>query len=105
MEFTMSEVRELIGGGTDSKAHPWKVGQSYFIRTVTHHYTGRLVSVYDHEIVLADAAWIADDGRFAAAVKDGSFDEIEPYVNPVIIGRGSILDATTIAFPLPRSQK
>ncbi len=85
---------------------PWVVGQNYFIRTVTHHYTGQLYAVCPQELVLIDAAWIADDGRFAQAVKDGTFNEVEPFPDgQVIIGRGSILDATPFTKPLPRSQK
>lgn len=107
MQLSVDDLREILCSNRDklSTEHPWKVGASYFIRTVTHHYTGRLSAIYSSELVLEDAAWIADDGRFASAVKDGTFNEIEPYVNPVIIGRGSILDATEISFALPRSQK
>jgi hypothetical protein len=90
----------------DCRAHPYLVGENYFIRTVTFHYTGRLVEVFEHELVLEDASWIADDGRFADAVAKGAFNEIEPYpVGRVIIGRGAIVDATTVSFPLPRKQK
>jgi hypothetical protein len=85
----------------------WKIGANYFIRTVTHHYTGRLVAVGEYELVIVDAAWIADDGRFTQAVLSGSFNEIEPYPDgvTVMIGRGSLLDAVEIHFALPRSQK
>jgi hypothetical protein len=34
-----------------TKAHPYVIGEAYFMRTVTHHYTGRLVAVYDNELV------------------------------------------------------
>lgn len=86
--------------------HPYKIGSNYFIRTVTHHYTGRLVAVHSHELVLEDAAWIADDGRFAAAVATGAFSEVEPYpAGPLVVGRGAVLDAFAIAFELPRAQK
>jgi hypothetical protein len=86
---------------------PWEVGANYFIRTVTHHYTGKLVEVFTHELVLVDAAWIADDGRFAQAVAKTEFLEIEPYPDgaEVIIGRGAILDAVKISGALPRVQK
>ena len=88
------------------KEHPFKIGGNYFIRTVTHHYTGVLVAVFPTEIVLKNAAWIADDGRFAGAVKDSVFNEIEPWPDgvEVIIGRGSILDASQVPS-VPRSQK
>ena len=83
------------------------VGENYFIRTVTFHYTGRLKAVYDKEIVLETAAWIAVDGRFTEAVSKGDYSEVEPYPDDreVIIGRGSIVDANIITHPLPRVQK
>jgi hypothetical protein len=86
---------------------PYSIGENYFIRTVTYHYSGKLVAVYDNEIVLADCAWIADDGRFADALKSGEFNEIEPYPEDeeVIIGRGSIVDAHIFNHPLPTKQK
>ncbi len=84
----------------------WKIGKNYFIRTVTHHYTGKLTKVTNREIVLLDAAWIADDGRFYDALKTGNFSEIEPYPDgEVIIGRGAILDAHVVPYALPRTQK
>ena len=87
--------------------HPYEIGENYFIRTVTHHYTGRMTKVYEHELVLVDAAWIAEDGRFTDAVTKGTYSEVEPFPEgrQVIIGRGSIVDAITITHPLPRTQK
>lgn len=86
--------------------HPYKIGANYFIRTVTFHYTGKLVAVFDHELLIEDAAWIADNGRFMQAVATGAFNEIEPFPDgQVVIGRGSIIDAVSIPFALPRNQK
>lgn len=87
--------------------HPYILGANYFIRTVTHHYTGRLVAVYALELVLVDVAWIADDGRFAQAMASGDFSEVEPWPDgtEVVVGRGSIEDASICPFALPRSQK
>ena len=86
---------------------PWVLGANYFVRTVTHHYTGKLVAVFPQELMFIDAAWIADDGRFHLAMKSGEFGEIEPYPDgqEVVIGRGAILDATVIPFALPRGVK
>lgn len=90
---------------TNVNSH-WKINSPYFIRTVTHHYTGVLVKVGPKEIVLKDAAWIADDGRFADALRTGCFNEVEPFPDgEVIIGRGAILDAFVVNFSLPREQK
>jgi len=87
-------------------SQPYEIGANYFIRSVTHHYTGRLVSVGDKELVLVNAAWIADDGRFMQAVASGEFNEVEPYPanQRVIVGRGAVLDAVVIP-KLPVSQK
>ncbi len=85
----------------------WKVGKNYFIRTVTHHLTGQLVKVTREELVLKDAAWIADDGRFMQAIKNGELKEVEPFPDDVevIVGRGSLIDACIWAHELPRTQK
>ena len=85
---------------------PYKVGSKYFIRSVTHHYVGKLVEVTPTELVLHKASWVADDGRFMNAVCEGKLNEVEPYPakEPVIIGRGGILDAVKWNFPLPDKQ-
>lgn len=108
-ELTIGQVREicnLFGRNNQNESHSWEIDKNYFIRTVTFHLTGKLIAVHDKELVLIDAAWIADNGRFADAIKNESFTEVEPFPDDrkVIVGRGSILDATIIKT-LPRSQK
>ena len=76
---------------------PWQIGKIYLIRTVTMYITGRLVEAHPQELVLEEAAWIADTGRFAEALKKCEFNEVEPFPDgKVIVGRGAIVDATTI---------
>jgi hypothetical protein len=111
-ELTIGDLNKVVtlfqgyGGSVSPKQHPYQVGKAYFIRTVTHHFTGRLMAVYDQELVLEDAAWIADDGRFQQAVESGSFNEVEPFPDrPVIINRSSIIDVVEFTAKLPRSQK
>jgi hypothetical protein len=85
--------------------HPYNIGQNYFIRTVTHHHTGTLVAVTDKELVLENAAWIADDGRFTQALQTGDFNEVEMFPKgQVIVGRGALIDACIIP-KLPTEQK
>jgi hypothetical protein len=86
--------------------HPYIIGKNYFIRTVTHHYTGKLESVFDKEITLSSVAWIADSGRFQQALETSNFSEVEMYPKDVtvIIGRGAILDCSEIV-KLPTTQK
>ena len=57
----------------------WKVGDCVFIRTVTLYYVGRVVGFSDTEILLEEASWIADTGRFMQALTTGSLSEVEPY--------------------------
>jgi len=83
----------------------WTVGEKYIIRTVTMIQTGRLLYMDDHELVLGDAAWIADTGRWADAISTGSLNEIEPFEDDVIVGRSAIIDATVWRHSLPRSKK
>jgi hypothetical protein len=98
----MPKTGENIMAGTNEI---WEIGKFYFIRTVTMNNTGRLVAVTDHELVLEDAAWIADSSRFSDALKDGSFNEVEPFPEgKVMIGRGALVDACQIT-KLPRTQK
>ena len=95
-ELTIGEARQLsgmFGGQARDDAH-WKIGQADFIRTVTYHLTGRIVKVTPHELVLTEAAWIADDGRFAEFLRTGEAQEVEPFPDgEVIVGRGSLIDA------------
>lgn len=83
----------------------WKIGQSYLIRGVTNYWTGRLAEVHDDVLVLTDAAWIADTGRYNEAVSKGLLNEVEPVDGPALIGRSAIMDACEWRFELPRTVK
>lgn len=106
-DLTIGEARELarmFATAAPANDSHWEIGGTYFIRTVTHHLTGRLVTVTPHELVIKDAAWIADDGPFARAVASGEFSEVEPFPDgEVIVGRGSLIDAQKVTFSAPRS--
>lgn len=108
-DMTIGDVRTMMRLLTDctysrDDSH-WEIGANYLIRTVTMIDTGRLVKVTEHELVLEDAAWIADTGRFADALQKATFSEVEPFPpGPVIVGRGGVIDAVKIKS-LPRDQK
>jgi hypothetical protein len=78
------------------------VGKKVFIRTVSYHYTGKVKSANKDFIVLQDAAWVADSGRFAAALSKGSLSEVEPYPNECIVMTPSVVDISEWAHDLPR---
>lgn len=107
-ELTLKQIRELqslLGGTQVDKSHPFKVGESYLIRTVTMTQVGRLEAVHEQELVLSSASWVADTGRFYDALKTGKLNEVEPFPNEAIVGRGAICDAVIWTHTLPREQK
>ena len=81
------------------------VGKNVFVRTVTYFYTGRLTDNTDGFLTLRDAAWIAETGRFATTLEKGTFSEIEPYPDAVLVAIGSIVDICEWSHDLPRKQK
>jgi hypothetical protein len=100
----IKHIQSLLKGGEKSES-PYKVGKNYFIRTVTHYYTGKLERVTPKELVLSDAAWIADTGRFHDALKTGKLNEVEPFTGDLIVGRGGVIDAVEWLHDLPKTQK
>ena len=106
-DLTIREAREIarLFGGNGISSHSLVIGESYLIRTVTMTFTGRVVAITDTDLVLADAAWIASTGRYSAALTTGVLDEVEPYPDGVIVGRGGLIDAVPWAHPLPREVK
>jgi hypothetical protein len=98
-ELTVGQARELAKQFSQSTQNHdfWKIGEPYLIRTVTMIDTGVLVAVTEHEIILRDAAWIADTGRFAAALESCDFGEVEPFPEGLVaIGRGAIVESVRI---------
>lgn len=119
-EMTMEEIKELAQEGLNHRnkskkvnipksdaLHPYTIGSNVLIRTVTMIQVGRLIWVGEQELVLEDASWIPDTGRFHKALEEGEkiLDEVEPCSSIVIIGRGSIVDVYPWTNPLPRIAK
>jgi len=78
-----------------SKSHPYEVGKPWFVMTATHYYIGDLVLVTEGELVLENAAWVPETGRFNEFMS-GKIqpNELEPCGDvPVIISRGAIIAA------------
>ncbi len=106
-KLTLGEIKEIQSLLISKKEQscPWELNKNYFIRTVTMHLIGELSFISDKELVLKNASWIADSGRFHTALKDGELNEVEPFIEDVIVNRGSIIDATKWLHDVPRSQK
>ncbi len=104
-DLTIGQAREIHSLFTSENDSPYEIGAIYLIRTVTMIDTGRIVRITAQEIVLEDAAWIADTGRFSDALEKAEFDEIEPFpAGQIIVNRGAIIDACKIN-KAPRKQK
>jgi len=95
-----SIIHEL--DGTESV---WEIGKNYLIRTVTMIQLGKLKRVTGQELVLSEASWVADTGRFNEALEKGTLKEVEMFQRDVIVGRGGIIDATEWLAELPKSTK
>jgi hypothetical protein len=82
-----------------------EVGQQYLIRTVTMFMTGRIKQITETDLLLEDAAWVADTGRWYNALKDGVLSEVEPYPDGCIVSRAAIVDVSPWNHPLPSEQQ
>lgn len=95
--MTIREAREIasIFGGNPAKPCPFVPGSAYLIRTVTMFWLGRVRAVVGDFLVLDDAAWIADTGRYHDADSPEKFSEVEPVPKgrAVFVGLGSVVDA------------
>lgn len=110
--LTVKQAREIasmfgdapeVSSPPKDRTTPFEVGENYFIRTVTHYLVGKLVGVTETELVLVDASWIADTGRFNEALRTGKFSEVEcfPPKKNVLVGRGALIDAAVWDHSLP----
>lgn len=106
-EKDYQELSKKKAGKTimNGKELPFVVGGKYFIRTVTYFATGEVESIKGDFLVLKDAAWIADTGRFAQAIETGVLSEVEPVEVLMFVNINTIIDAFEWQHSLPREQK
>lgn len=110
-----SKVGEKNQQEPNFESQEYIVGRNYFMMTYTNYYTGQCVNVTPTHIWINQAAWIAlarsDSGegnnRFADAMKEGVFDEVEPYPPEMVIrirNDGSLISSEW-PYGLPLVQK
>ena len=89
----------------------FSAGEKLLIRTVTNYLVGEVVATKDvgntSFVVLKDASWIGNTGRFHDALKDGfgSSAEIEPVPGLARVNIGSIVDFFEWNHDLPTKQQ
>jgi len=94
LEEELKKAREKISSVSVKNVGAWEVGRHYVLRTVTMIDVGKLIGVDEHELVLENASWIADTGRWNEFLSKGTFSESEPFPDgKVIVGRNAIIDA------------
>ena len=105
VEYVRKDSVQTIKPVLEGDFQPFEIGAVYLIRTVTMIDVGRVVAASKQYIVMEDAAWIADTGRFSDALKKCQFNEVEPFPDgQVIINAGSVIDAVKVK-EVQRSQK
>lgn len=107
-DLTLKQIKEIQRLACCPPSIPgrWQIGKHYFVRTVTHHFLGKLEEVTEHELWFSSVSWIADDGRFNELLKNGTANEVEPAPEgDVPIGRGALIDAHLWSHALLRTVK
>lgn len=74
-----------------------KVGKIYLVQTATGFWmSGQLTEELSDHFVFEKAAWIANTGRFASALRLSEFDEVEPLPRALVIAKQAIVMAVEI---------
>lgn len=101
----ISLIKLLDDSGKGSSDLPFEVGEKYFIRTVTHYAVGLLKEIRGGFLVLENASWIPDTGRFNEFLKSGEASEVEPVKGLYRVAIGAIIDAFDFDNKLPNKVK
>lgn len=80
------------------------IGKKFFFRTVTIYCVGRVEKIIGKFLELSTSSWIADAGRFMQAVKNGTFNEVEP-TGTQYLNIEAVVDFFPANYKLPTEQK
>lgn len=89
---------------TESVDCPFEIGEAYLIRTVTYHVLGRVKAIKGYFLVLDEASWVADSGRFSVAFEKGELKEVE-FIGRAIVSMAAIVDAYPWSKNCPKETK
>jgi len=84
-----------------SKPSFFDKGAKVLIRAVTNYQIGCVKEQGDDYIILTNASWVANTGRFNKALRVGKLAEVEPCPGDVYVSKGAIVDAMQWTHDLP----
>ena len=93
-DLTIGQAKELanmIGGGGEAGS-PFKVGQNYMWRTITHIHIGTVTAIHGDLISTKDACWVADTGLFTTFLAEGEISEVELFSGASGVNIGALVD-------------
>lgn len=98
------ELAEMFGSNKQCIEKLTKIGDKVFIRTLTYHYTGKVIKDTGIYVELSNCCWIADSGRFYTAILKGELKEVEPIGTAKIL-YSNIVDCIEWKHDLPTEVK
>lgn len=108
-ELTAKKIETFVNQSIESVLYPrtpFEIKKNYLIRTVTMIDIGRVKAIIGSFLVLENASWIGNTGRFHECLKKTDiFEEIEPFHQDAILNLNSIIDATPWPYELPVAAK
>jgi len=112
-DLTIKQARELsamFGGGSARRSHSLEVGKSYFFRTITYHYVGKIESITDSDIKFSESCWIGWPEYNAGfqhdqMLKTGKLSDVGPLPAGTIIRLDGIIEIAPWAHEIPKERK
>lgn len=95
---------QLKDGDFELSCFDAMIGKSFFLRTVTYHFVGKVKARIGNFLHLTTASWVADSGRFMNAIKEGTLKEVEP-LGDAFVNLDTVTDFIPWKHALPTEQK
>ncbi len=101
----LKQIASMFNGGKQQEESPFEIGKAYLFRTVTHIDIGRVVAIKGKFVMLEDACWVANTGRYHECLSNGSIEEYEGYPNGNGLNSTALIDFCEWVHELPRGNK
>ena len=101
----LKQIATMFGGNKQVEESPFEIGKAYLFRTVTHIDIGRVTAIKGKFVMLDDASWVADTGRYHDCLKSGDINEYESYPDGNGLNTTALIDFCEWNHELPKGQK